>query len=64
MRRSFGAVLVLAVVLGVPPKAVARMSGVENGEWLYLGGDAGHTRSNSGLTEINASNFSELEVAR
>ena len=63
MRRSFGAVLVLAVGLGVPPTAVAQLSGVENGEWRYLGGDAGHTRSNPGLTQIHASNFSELEVA-
>ena len=63
MRRSFGAVLVLAVGLGVPPKGAAQLSGVENGEWRYLGGDAGHTRSNPGLTQIDASNFSELEVA-
>ena len=54
MRRSFGAVLVLAVGLGVPPKGAAQLSGVENGEWRYLGGDAGHTRSNPGLTQIDA----------
>ena len=63
MRRSFGAVLVLAVGLGVPPKGAAQLSGVENGEWRYLGGDAGHTRSAPGLTQINASNFSDLQVA-
>ncbi len=63
MRQSFGAVLVLAVVLGVPPDVAAQLPGVENGEWRYLGGDAGHTRSNPGLNQIDASNFSELEVA-
>jgi glucose dehydrogenase len=37
-----------------------RLPGTENGEWRYLGGDAGHTRS-SPLNQINASNFSQLE---
>jgi quinoprotein glucose dehydrogenase len=40
----------------------AQLTGVENGEWRYLGGDAGHTRS-SPLNQINASNFSTLKVA-
>ena len=63
MRRSFCAVLVLAVGFGVPPKGAAQLPGVENGQWRYLGGDAGNTRSNPGLTQVDASNFSELEVA-
>ena len=63
MRRIFGAVLMLAFGLTVPPDGAAQLTGVENGEWLYLGGDAGQTRSNPGLTQIDASNFSELEVA-
>ena len=63
MRRIFGAVLMLAFGLAVPPDGAAQLAGVENGEWLYLGGDAGHTRSNPGLTQIDASNFPELEVA-
>ena len=54
MRRSFGAVLVLAVGLGVPEKGGAQLPGLENGEWRYSGGDAGHTRSNPGLTQIAA----------
>ena len=62
-RRSFSAVLVLAVGLTLPPSSAAQLSGVENGEWRYLGGDAGHTRSNPELTQINAANFSELEIA-
>ena len=38
-----------------------RLTGTENGEWRYLGGDAGHTRS-SPLSQINANNFEDLEV--
>jgi len=55
---------VLAVVLGfgVPSAGFAQMTGVENGEWRYLGGDAGHTRS-SQLKQITADNFSKLKVA-
>jgi len=37
-------------------------SGAKNGEWSTYGGDLGHTRY-SGLDQINASNFSRLEVA-
>lgn len=40
----------------------AQLTGTENGEWRYLGGDAGHTRS-SALNQINASNFDKLKVA-
>ena len=39
-----------------------RLTGTENGEWRYLGGDAGHTRS-SPLDQINGDNFADLEVA-
>lgn len=38
------------------------LTGTENGEWRYLGGDAGNTRY-SPLDQINASNFSDLEQA-
>ena len=38
------------------------LPGTENGEWRYLGGDAGHTRS-SPLDQINRSNFADLEQA-
>ena len=37
-----------------------RLPGTENGEWRYLCGDAGHTRS-SPLNQINAGNFEDLE---
>jgi len=59
------ALLGLALVAGLtlPPAAGAqRLTGTENGEWRYLGGDAGHTRS-SPLDQINASNFASLEQA-
>ena len=62
-RSRFGCgVLALAVLLGLPSSGSAQLTGTENGEWRYLGGDAGHTRS-SPLNQINASNFSKLKVA-
>ena len=65
MKRSqFGCgVLALAALLGVPSVGSAQLTGVENGEWRYLGGDAGHTRSAPLLHQIDASNFSDLQVA-
>ena len=62
-RSRFGCgALALAALLGVPSPGSAQLPGLENGEWHYLGGDAGHTRSST-LNQINASNFSKLEVA-
>jgi glucose dehydrogenase len=55
-------VLAAVALLGVSSNGSAQMTGVENGEWRYLGGDAGHTRS-SPLNQINASNFANLKVA-
>jgi glucose dehydrogenase len=55
-------VLALAALLGGASAGSAQLSGLEGGKWQYLGGDAGHTRS-SPLNQINASNFSDLEVA-
>jgi glucose dehydrogenase len=60
-RFGCGAVAV-AAVLAIPSAAAAQQTGLENGEWRYLGGDAGHTRS-SPLNQINAGNFSKLKVA-
>ena len=56
-------VLALTALLGAASAGSAQLTGLENGEWHYLGGDAGHTRSAPHLTQINASNFSDLEVA-
>src|SRR5580765_7359548 len=60
--RLRGLAMSLIVVLGLPSSGLAQLTGVENGEWRYLGGDAGHTRS-SQLKQINADNFSKLKVA-
>ena len=43
--------------------ASAQLAGLDGGTWHYLGGDAGHTRSNPHLTQITAENFEDLEVA-
>src|SRR5262245_39294986 len=53
---------VLSALVLRDPGLSAQMTGVENGEWRHLGGDAGHTRSST-LNQINASNFSKLKVA-
>ena len=55
--------LALVILLTIPSVGVAQLTGVEDGEWRYLGGDAGHTRSAPWLNQIDASNFSDLEVA-
>ena len=55
--------LIIAAFLASPAAGSAQLAGLENGEWHYLGGDAGHTRSAPQLTQITASNFSDLEVA-
>ncbi|MEX2583643.1 MAG: PQQ-binding-like beta-propeller repeat protein [Gemmatimonadota bacterium] len=39
-----------------------RLPGTENGQWRYVGGDAGSTRS-SPVDQINAGNFEDLEIA-
>src|SRR4051795_1539955 len=41
---------------------VAGQSGAKSGEWRSYGGDIGHTRY-APLDQINAANFSQLEVA-
>ena len=55
--------LASAVLMLTPTAAFAqRLSGTENGEWRYIGGDAGQTRSST-LDQINGDNFEDLEVA-
>jgi quinoprotein glucose dehydrogenase len=53
-------VLALTALIGV---GSAQEAPSEAGEWRYLGGDAGNTRSAPMLTQIDASNFADLEVA-
>ncbi len=65
LARSFTIALAsLAMTALAPATSVFAQSlpGTENGEWRYLGGDAGHTRY-SPLNQINADNFDELEQA-
>ena len=56
------ALALLLAVLATPGNGSAQMTGLENGEWRFLGGDAGHTRY-SPLDQITAENFEDLEVA-
>jgi len=42
--------------------SIAGQSGAKNGEWRHYGGDIGNTRY-SPLDQINATNFSKLELA-
>jgi glucose dehydrogenase len=68
IRLSLRAVSILSVLAVLGATALAssaaaqRMPGTENGEWRYPNGDAGATRS-SPLTQIDATNFADLEVA-
>ena len=57
-----GLTLALAWAVAVPFAAIAQGPGTEGGGWTYLGGDAWHTRY-APASEINASNFEDLEVA-
>src|SRR5437870_2911685 len=52
----------LAIALVVGTISVIAQSGTKNGEWPTYGGDLGHTRY-APLDQINADNFSKLEVA-
>ena len=60
-RASWLTLFALGLVAGAPPLA-AQGRGVENGQWTYLGGDAGHTRYTP-AAEITAANFGQLDVA-
>ena len=63
MRRQIkGAALAVAAVVAFQSAGSAQLPGLQNGQWRYLGGDAGHTRS-SPLNQITASNFANLKVA-
>ena len=55
------AALLLSAAFGIDA-AVTSGPSTENGEWLTYGGDLGNTRY-SPLNQIDASNFSKLEIA-
>ena len=65
-RSSVRSLAGLLVTVGVFAAALvatqAQGPGVENGQWVYLGGDAWHTRYTP-ATEITAANFEDLEIA-
>ena len=62
MNRMLRAVVgTAAVLLGTAALAVAQ-TGAPGGEWRTYGGDLGNTRY-SGLDQITAENFSDLEIA-
>src|SRR5688572_21944393 len=61
MFRSIASVAMLVTLLGLTGPQVSAQSGV-NAEWPTYGGDLGNTRY-SALEQINASNFSKLEIA-
>ena len=58
--RSNNLSVVLSMILMMSSLLVAQ--GTENGEWRSYGGDIANTRY-SGLDEISAENFGDLEVA-
>jgi len=63
MSSALALLLGLAISLVAPGPVRAQSGpGTENGEWRYIGGDAGHTRY-SPLDQINAQNFEDLELA-
>ena len=63
-RVASGSALILLSALWLLAGAAQaqQLTGTENGEWRYLGGDIGHTRY-SPLDQINRENFAELEQA-
>jgi len=59
--RMLGLGLAFAMTMAAGASA-QQLTGTENGEWRYIGGDVGHTRSST-LDQINVENFGDLEVA-
>ncbi len=61
-KRSRGITGALCILLAMPASVVGQgVTDRSDGEWPYIGGDAGHTRSTP-LNQINAFNFDELQV--
>src|SRR5215468_8757821 len=62
LSRWFVHVVPIAGLIFSTTLPAAGQSGAKNGEWTTYGGDLGNTRY-SALDQINASNFSKLQVA-
>ena len=62
MRRILGLALAAVAVACLALPLAQTRRGTENGEWRYLGGDAGHTRY-SPLDQVTPANFETLKEA-
>src|SRR4051812_50215492 len=62
MPRYFQRFITMALSCVIAMPTAYPQSGAQDGEWRTYGGDLGHTRY-APLSQINASNFSNLEVA-
>src|SRR5258706_3519659 len=62
MRLRPGVALIVGLSLATAMHEAAAQHGAPNGEWKTYGGDLGNTRY-SPLDQVNATNFSKLEVA-
>ena len=62
MRLRSLAMLIVGLTIATAAHEAAAQHGAPNGEWKTYGGDLGNTRY-SPLDQINATNFSKLEVA-
>ena len=60
-RSTAGLIAVLVGLISLTLPAQSKR-GTENGEWRYLGGDAGHTRY-SPLDQVTPANFETLKEA-
>ena len=61
-RLRIGSLMVVVVLAFWTTASVHGQTGAQKGEWRTYGGDLGHTRY-AALDQINAGNFSKLEVA-
>ena len=62
MNKSWPSIALGMALVAAATAGVLAQTGAKNGEWPTYGGDLGNTRY-SPLDQINASNFSKLEVA-
>jgi quinoprotein glucose dehydrogenase len=61
-RLRIGSLMIAVVIAAWTTASVHGQTGALNGEWRTYGGDLGHTRY-APLDQVNAGNFSKLEVA-
>jgi quinoprotein glucose dehydrogenase len=61
-RLRIGSLMIAVIIAAWTTASVHGQTGALNGEWRTYGGDLGHTRY-APLDQVNAGNFSKLEVA-